>query len=118
MTITPDWPTIIGGALVALGIGGTTIPRLLDWWKKRQPSTEFGIIMPQPNLEKESRKSDDKPPAGAVAWVLDIADSMGGASAESVLFALRTGYTRDEARQMRITELEAGKKPVEKGAKP
>jgi hypothetical protein len=39
--------------------------------------------------------------------VKDIQKAMGSASAESVLLALATGYTRAEAQQMRIVELES-----------
>jgi hypothetical protein len=39
--------------------------------------------------------------------VKDIQAAMGSASAESILFAIATGYTRTEAQHMRITELES-----------
>ena len=90
MTITPDWPTIIGGALVALGIGGTTIPRLLEWWRKR-PVTSGNIT---------KRSADEPPPEGSVEWVVDIVRAMPTAPEKLMLQALQEGATRDHARQL------------------
>jgi hypothetical protein len=52
-----------------------------------------------------ARLADAKPPAGAVEYVQDIEDALLGASAETVLQCIRMGFTRDEARSVRIQEL-------------
>lgn len=60
---------------------------------------------------KNSKRSADAPaPPGAVEWVTDIVEAMGAADAETILKALRDGATRDQARMIRIEELESGGK--------
>ncbi len=56
-------------------------------------------------VKSAARLADAKPPAGAVEYVQDIEDALLGASAETVLQCIRMGFTRDEARSVRIQEL-------------
>jgi len=96
--IAIDWQQVIGSILIGgSGIGGV-IWAAIAGWKKFRTST--------PAVAAE-RSADAPAPEGAVEWVLDICSAMGTASAESKLTALRAGSNRDEARQFRITELEA-----------
>jgi hypothetical protein len=96
--ISIDWQQVIGWILIGgSGMGGAIWAAIVGWKKFRTSS-------PAATAE---RSADAPAPAGAVEWVKDIQKAMGGASAESVLLALVTGYTRAEAQQMRITELES-----------
>lgn len=52
------------------------------------------------------RGADDPPPEGSRDWVLDIIQACGAASAETVLQCLEDGLTRDQARAVRIAELQ------------
>lgn len=58
------------------------------------------------SLVPQKRGADDPAPLDAVKWVLDIRESMGVASSESVLASLVAGESRDQARARRISELE------------
>ena len=53
------------------------------------------------------RGADDPPPEGSRDWVLDIIQACGAASAETVLQCLEDGLTRDQARAVRIAELQS-----------
>ena len=99
-----DWQQILGwlflGGSGIAGVAGLVYG--LNEWRKlrwRGPS----------NIQAAIRSADDPAPAGAKEWVEDIATAMSGASADSVLKALRDGATRDDARSRRIAELEAAK---------
>ena len=110
MTITPDWPTIIGGALVALGIGGTTIP-----WIRSILANQAAAI--SENGRTVERSADEPPPAGSVEWVADIVRAMPTAPEKLMLQALQEGATRDAARQMHQEYLLTEAKAPAKGAK-
>ena len=105
MTITPDWPTLIGGALVALGIGGTALP-----WIRSILANQAAAISDNRPVE---RSADDLPPEGSVEWVADIVRAMPTAPEKLMLQALQAGATRDHARQLHQEYL-----LTEKGVKP
>lgn len=92
-----DWQQIIAYLL----LGGSGLGGLI--WGGKAAWTKFRSGKPVTT----ERSADAPAPAGAVEWVADICTAMGTASAESKLTALRAGSNRDEARQFRITELEA-----------
>lgn len=92
-----DWQQIIAYMLLGgSGIGGVIWGGKTAWTKFRsgKPATT-------------ERAADDPPPAGAVDWAVDISDAMGAASAETKLKAILGGATRDDARKLRIAELES-----------
>lgn len=96
--ISVDWQSIIAYLLLgASGLGGLAWGGKAAWvkWKARPTGTTPG------------RGADDLAPPGSIEWVTDVCDAMGSASAESKLNALCTGSTRDQARSLRISELEA-----------
>jgi hypothetical protein len=101
MTVSLNWQPILGAVLLIAGaiVGG------VQWWRSRSAS-------PQPS-QALTRSADAPAPPGAVQWVADIRSAMGAAMAESVLAALADGATRDQARMLRIAELE---KPAEPAA--
>ena len=101
MSVSINWQPIIGGLLLFPGVALAWF----QWWRSRQASQATGKSQPK-------RKADEPPPSGAVAWVLDICEAMGTAKAESVLAALTSGSTRDQARMARIAELEGAKVAV------
>ena len=101
MSVSINWQPILGGLLLVAG----AVFAAFQWWRSRQASHAAG--KPQPK-----RRADEPPPSGAVAWVLDICEAMGTAKAESVLAALTSGATRDQARMARIAELEGAKATV------
>lgn len=92
-----DWQQIIGW----LVLGGSGIGGLI--WGVKTAWTKFRSGKPATN----ERAADDLPPAGSVDWAVDISEAMGAASAESKLKAILGGATRDDARKLRIAELEA-----------
>lgn len=95
--IAINWQQIIAYILLGgSGIGGLIWGGKVAWTKFRSTKTTAA-----------ERKADEQPPEGAVEWVKDIVAAMGKASSDSILLALTTGYTRAEAQQMRIVELEA-----------
>ena len=96
--IAIDWQQVIGSILIGGSSLGGAIWAAIIAWKKFRTGT--------PVVTAE-RSADAPAPDGAVEWVSDICSAMGTASAESKLTALRAGSNRDEARQFRITELEA-----------
>lgn len=92
-----DWQQIIAYLLIGgSGIGGLIWGGKAAWTKYRsgKPATS-------------ERAADDLPPNGSVHWATDICEAMGAASAESKLKAILGGATRDDARKLRIAELEA-----------
>lgn len=100
--ISIDWQQVIAYLLLGgSGLGGTIWAAIAGWKKFRTGATSTATT---------ERSADAPAPGGAVEWVKDIEQAMGSASAESVLMALRTGYTRAEAQQMRIVELETAPK--------
>ena len=98
--ISIDWQQVIGWILIGgSGIGGTIWAAIAGWKK-------FRTSNPAATAE---RSADAPAPAGAVEWLTDVCKAMGDASAESKLAALIQGATRDQARMLRIAELEARK---------
>lgn len=95
--ISIDWQQIIAYLL----LGGSGLGGLI--WGGKTAWTKFRSGKPATN----ERAADDLPPAGSVDWAVDICEAMGAASAESKLKAILGGATRDDARKLRIAELEA-----------
>jgi hypothetical protein len=96
--ISIDWQQVIGSILIGgSGIGGAIWAAIVGWRKFRtgKPATV------------EDRSADALPPLGAVDWAIDICESMGAASSDTKLKAILGGATRDDARKLRISELEA-----------
>lgn len=97
--ISIDWQQVIGYLLVIgggiAGVGGGAYG-LREAWKLRSGKPSAA-----------ERLADDLPPAGSVDWAVDICQAMGAASAETKLKAILGGATRDDARKLRIAELEA-----------
>lgn len=92
-----DWQQIIAYLLLGgSGIGGLIWGGKAAWTKYRSGK-----------LATSERAADDLPPNGSVDWATDICEAMGAASAESKLKAILGGATRDDARKLRIAELEA-----------
>lgn len=92
-----DWQQVIAYLLLGgSGLGGLIWGGKAAWTKVRsgKPSAT-------------ERAADDLPPAGSVDWAVDICEAMGAASAETKLKAILGGATRDDARKLRIAELEA-----------
>jgi hypothetical protein len=98
--ISIDWQQVIGSILIGgSGLGGAIWVAIAGWNK-------FRTANPAATVE---RSADAPAPAGAVEWLTDVCKAMGDASAESKLSALIQGATRDQARMLRIAELEAKK---------
>ena len=93
-----DWQQIIAYLL----LGGSGIGGLI--WGGRAAWTKSRIGKP---ANEALRPADEPAPAGAVDWAVDICEAMGAASAETKLKAILGGATRDDARKLRIAELEA-----------
>jgi hypothetical protein len=96
--ISIDWQQLIAYLL----LGGSTLGGIA--YGGRAAWNKFRTAPPAASSE---RSADEPAPPGAIEWVADICDAMGDASAESKLKALTVGSTRDNARALRITELEA-----------
>jgi hypothetical protein len=97
--VSIDWPQVIGAILIAAsGLGGLA-------WGGKTAWTRFRVAQPAGETQ---RAADEPAPDGAVEWAFDIATAMGAASPQSKLDAILSGCTRDKARALRITELEAG----------
>ena len=97
--VSIDWPQVIGAILIAVsGLGGLA-------WCGKTAWTKFRVAKPAGETQ---RAADEPAPDGAVEWAFDIATAMGAASPQSKLDAILSGCTRDKARALRITELEAG----------
>jgi hypothetical protein len=96
--VSIDWPQVIGAILIAVsGLGGLA-------WGGKTAWTRFRAAQPAGETQ---RAADEPAPDGAVEWAFDIATAMGAASPQSKLDAILSGCTRDKARALRITELEA-----------
>lgn len=95
--ISIDWQQVIAYLL----LGGSGLGGLI--WGGKTAWTKF--CSDKPALAE--RSADAPAPAGAVEWLTDVCKAMGDASAESKLAALTQGATRDQARMLRIAELEA-----------
>ena len=96
--ISIDWLQVIGAILISVsGLGGLA-------WGGKAAWTKFRTATPK---TADDRSADEPAPPGAIEWVSDICDAMGSATAESKLKALLVGSTRDNARALRIYELEA-----------
>jgi len=96
--ISIDWQQVIGSILIGgSGLGGAIWAAIAGWKK-------FRTAKPAATGE---RLADQLPPTGSVDWAVDICEAMGAASAESKLKAILGGATRDDARKLRIAELEA-----------
>jgi hypothetical protein len=108
--ITVNWQWVIGGGLLLIGIVGVLVwitPAVLLWGADRWFVPDGRTDEPaDPDTEPDKRGADEPPPPGAVAWVADIRRAMGSAESDDVLAALERGTTRDEAREMRIQNLE------------
>jgi hypothetical protein len=88
-------PIIAGLAGTVLVAGAVPWRSMLAKLKSAQPT------------EPTVRGADDPPPEGSRDWVLDIIQACGAASAETVLQCLQDGLTRDQARAVRIAELQS-----------
>jgi len=94
-----DWQQIIAYLLIgASGLGGIAYGGKAAWTRFRTA---------RPKTADESRPADAGPPDGAVEWVEDIIAAMGSAPDSTKLVALQNGYSRDLAKTLRISELEA-----------
>ena len=96
--ISIDWQQIIAYLL----LGGSGLGGLI--WGGKVVWTRFRSAKP---ATVEDRSADALPPLGAVDWAIDICESMGAASSDTKLKAILGGATRDDARKLRIAELEA-----------
>lgn len=96
--ISIDWQSILAYLL----LGGSGLGGLI--WGGKAAWTKFRTEKP---ADKASRAADAEPPAGAVEWVEDIIAAMGSAPDSTKLVALQNGYSRDLAKTLRISELEA-----------
>jgi|688.fasta_scaffold03878_14 hypothetical protein len=95
--ISIDWQQVIGSILIGgSGLGGAIWAAIIGWKKFRTGSPATA-----------ERSADAPAPEGAVEWLTDVCKAMGDASAESKLAALIQGATRDQARMLRIAELES-----------
>jgi hypothetical protein len=93
-----DWQQIIAYLLIgASGLGGLAWGGKIAW-------TRFRTAKPDGD---KSRPADAGPPDGAVEWVEDIIAAMGSSPDSTKLVALQNGYSRDLAKTLRISELEA-----------
>ena len=86
---------------IIAGLAGTVLVASAVPWRSMLAKLKSA----QPT-EPSVRGADDPPPEGSRDWVLDIIQACGAASAETVLQCLEDGLTRDQARAVRITELQ------------
>ncbi len=100
--INIDWQQIITWFVLVVGGLGTT--GIGGWWGFKK----LRSVLPTKSTAKAVERSADAPaPSGAVEWATDICSAMGTAPDSSKLKAILAGSTRDQARGLRITELEA-----------
>ena len=93
-----DWQQILGWLFLSgSGLGGLIWGGKIAW-------TKFRGVKP---AKAADRSADAPAPEGAAEWAVDICEAMGAASAETKLKAIVGGATRDDARKLRIAELEA-----------
>lgn len=99
--ISIDWQQVIGAVILAASaLGGIAYAGRAAW-------TKFRTAKPATPADSSERSADEPAPPGAVEWVADICDAMGNAPDSTKLGALLAGSTRDHARALRISELEA-----------
>lgn len=96
-----NWQQILAYLL----LGGSGIGGLI--WGGKTAWTKFRSLPAGTTAIPPGRSADEPAPSGAIDWVKDICQAMGDAPDASKLKALQAGSTRDQARSMRITELEA-----------
>lgn len=112
MSVSLNWQPIVGGLLLIAG----AVFAGVQWWRSRPQSPRDWLDSKTQTDGKPSqsqkRSADEPAPPGAVQWVNDIMLAMGSAKAESVLSALADGATRDQARMLRIAELEGKTEPT------
>lgn len=107
--LTIDWQQLLGWLLVgASGLGGA-VWGFLKITAGRSPAWSTLTPVPTDSKTANARSADAPPPEGAVAWVADLCEAMGDASADSKLAVILIGSTRDAARAARIAELEESK---------
>lgn len=106
MGVSLNWQPIVGGLLLIAG----AVFAAVQWWRSR-PVHQQAAQTGKP-AQSQKRSADEPAPPGAVQWVNDIMLAMGDAKAESVLSALADGATRDQARMLRIAELEGKTEPT------
>ena len=86
---------------IIAGLAGTVLVASAVPWRKML--AKFQQSQPEgPSV----RGADDPPPEGSQDWVLDIMQACCAASAQTVLQCLQDGLTRDQARAVRIAELQ------------
>jgi hypothetical protein len=106
MSISINWQPILGVILILVGIGWSAVQAWQTWRSRPvRPISRPAKTDAQPSVPPQ-RSADEGPPPGAQEWVVDIAEAMGIATAETKLTALRGRMTRDQARELRIAELE------------
>jgi len=117
-TVTVDWSIVAGGGLLLAGLLGTLAAfgsKAIAWLNK-PPYAPVASSRLAPVNDKASvpvtRGADDAPPVGSVDWVCDIVGAMGLAEPKTILMALMDGTTRDQARMVRIAELEKSARPA------
>jgi len=101
-----NWQQVAAYLLIIVGIAGVIVVAIVVAWKKyrtRKPAVIVQGADPVPVV----RSADEPAPAGAVEWAADICSAMGTAPDSSKLAAILSGVTRDQARGLRIAELEA-----------
>ena len=86
---------------IIAGLAGTVLVASAVPW--RSMLAKFKPSLPE---RPSVRGADDPPPEDSQDWVLDIMQACGAASAETVLRCLQDGLTRDQARAVRIAELQ------------
>lgn len=101
--LTIDWQQLLGWLLIGgSGLGGA----VWGFLKITAGPKSAGVLAPIDSKAANARSADAPPPEGAVAWVADLCDAMGDASADTKLSVILIGSTRDQARAARIAELE------------
>lgn len=96
--ISIDWQQLIAYLL----LGGSTLGGIAYGGKAAW--NKFRTAKPATPSE---RSADEPAPPGAIEWVEDICTAMGSAPPETMLKALKVGSSRDNARALRVAELEA-----------
>jgi hypothetical protein len=87
---------------IIAGLAGTVLVASAVPWRSM-----LAKLKPLQPTGPTVRGADDPPPEGSQDWVLDIMQACGAASAETVLQCLEDGLTRDQARAVRIAELQS-----------
>ena len=87
---------------IIAGLAGTVLVASAVPWRSMLAKLKSAQL-----TEPTVRGADDPPPEGSQDWVLDIMQACGAASAQTVLQCLQDGLTRDQARAVRIAELQS-----------